>query len=432
MIYITGHKNPDMDSVCSAYAYANLKNQIDPANEYMAVRCGHLSDSAKKILNYADITPPPYKKDVYPRIADVMLHSDVQIDANASITTLAQTYHFSDPSASPVFENGKFLGLLFVDDITSWVMSEFKKYGKIVNIPKIKDIMHPHKTVAETSELFEDAKELLTLPKFRGVAVFENDEFKGYVTRRCFLEPPRYKVILVDHNEPEQSIPGIETADILEIVDHHRLDALKTDLPIFIDAEPLGSTCTIVYQLYLRNHLMPDENTAKALLTGLLADTLILKSPTTTPTDIETAKELSEICHVDVTAYGEGMFANMEQLGNRDIPSAISSDFKKYDEGGTRFGIGQIEVTTLHGFRDYQAKYYEALEEFRVKNGLDWAMVMITNVMKEYSLLLVTDFRANKHLPYAKKGEHLFDMPNVMSRKKQLLPEVIHAISIHT
>ena len=233
----------------------------------------------------------------------------------------------------------------------------------------------------------------------------------------------------MDHNEAGQSIPGIESAEVIEIVDHHRLDASKTNLPIFIDTEALGSTCTIVYQLFLRHGMMPDEYTARVLLAGLISDTLILKSPTTTHVDRETAAALSRICKVTTEDFGREMFSHVESLAKRDPENAILSDFKRYNENGVRIGIGQCEVTTLKDIDEYRDDYLACLESVKEKNGLDWAVVMITNVLKEHSILLTTGYRSEKYLPYVREGDRVYDMPNVMSRKKQLLPEMIYTLT---
>lgn len=430
VVYITGHRNPDVDSICSALGYANLKNLTDPANEYRPVRCSHLGDGTKKLLNAVGITAPPYMSNVYPKVGDVMLEPDIRVDADEPLTEYAEVYKEGIPSAIPVFENGEYCGLISVDDVTTWVVAELASGRKEMNIPAIRDVMRPYPGRMEVTDRFEDGKNLLLNSKKRGFPVFDGEEFKGFVTRRCFLDTPRYNVILVDHNEQSQSIRGLETANIVEIIDHHRLNALKTDLPLFIDAEPLGSTCTIVYQLYLRNGIRPDMETAKILLTGIITDTLILKSPTTTHTDVESAVTLAAICRESVEDYGRSIFSNIEGLKTRKPEAAISSDFKIYTESGVRFGIGQCEATSLKDLDEYLEAYFEGLESVRRTNGLDWAALMITDVIEERSVLLSTSFRAERNLQYTKIGEHLYDMPDVMSRKKQLLPEMLHCLAV--
>lgn len=427
-IYITGHRNPDLDSVCSAAAYAVLKNRIDPDNRYIPVRPGHLSESAKRILASLDITPPPYKRNIYPKVSDVMLTYSRKLDISGSLNDLASSYSEHNPSAAPVFDGDDFVGLVTVDDIATWMLLHLSEEGSINRIPSIKELMRDQAEPFDTDELFEDAKSVFYSSAKRGIAVYDDGEYAGYVTRRCFLNTPSHKVILVDHNEAGQSIRGIETATVVEIVDHHRLDAVRTDLPIFIDAEPLGSTCTIVYQLFLRNGITPDPETAKILLTGIISDTLILKSPTTTSVDIEAAAALSSICGADTEEFGLAMFSNTEGLKTRDPETAITSDFKTYSEKGVKFGIGQCEVTTLDDLDEYLGAYLEALEAVRVRNGLDWTVLMITNVLNEHSVLLCTDYKANRKLSYQALDSLVYDMPGVLSRKKQLLPEVLFAI----
>ena len=427
-IYITGHRNPDMDSICSAIAYADLKNLIDPANTYIPVRCSHMGESMQMLLETLGIEKPVYLRNACPKIADVMLPYDTKIQAGLTLSEYAKYVTVSTPSAVPVFDGEEFCGLLSVDDIAVWAMKNLADRGTIHEIPCVRELMGEQGERLQADSLFEEGKNAFLNSRFRGLAVFHGEEFVGYVTRRCFLNTPAYNVILVDHNEMGQSIKGVETANVLEIIDHHRLNAMKTTMPLFVDAEPLGSTCTIVYQLFLRNGIRPAQETARVLLTGILSDTLILKSPTTTQTDIESAAALAARCQMSVDEYGKKMFSNIRGLKNREPVSAITGDFKLYSEKGLRIGIGQCEVTTLHDLSEFAVEYLNALETVKTREGLDWALLMITDVIAEQSVLLSTDFYAEKHLPYSPESEHIFDMPKVMSRKKQLLPEVLNAL----
>ena len=429
-IYITGHRNPDLDTICSAMAYAGLKTILDPANEYIAVRCGHLSQSCENILSAMGITKPPYMPDVYPKVKDVMLSPGLKVDRNADLSEIAKTYKDTNPSVTPIFDKEKFVGLLSIDDITAWYMSGISNGRDLSKVPTVSEVMRDQAEPLQATDLFEDAKKALSASPKRGLSVYDGDEFVGYVTRRCFLKAPQYNVILMDHNEPRQSIKGIETANVCEIIDHHRLDTFKTNLPIFIDAEPLGSTCTIVYLLYLRNNLVPDKEVAKILLTGMMSDTLILKSPTTTAVDVEAAQALADIVGESVQDFGIRIFSHVESLSAVKPEKAILTDFKRYTEKGVSLGIGQCEATTLNDLDDYKEKFIKAHEDVRLKNGLDWAVVMITDVMKENSVLLSTDYKSAKNLPYALLEEGIYDMPGVMSRKKQLLPEMLFALGM--
>ncbi len=428
-IYITGHKNPDMDSLCSAYAYAVLKNRIDSENDYIAVRCGHLNENVKRILTFLGIEPLIYKSHIQPVVGDVVLNSELQPDANDPISSISAGYHSSNPSVMPVYDSNRFCGLLSVDDIAAWVMSELSDNGKVDRIPSIREVMGEQEEPVLSSELYEEVKKKLSVSKKRGLAVFCEGEFVGFVTRRCFLKAPRYNVILVDHNEPKQSIRGIENANIIEIIDHHRIDSVHTDVPILIDAEPIGSTCTIVFRRFISQGVTPDVLTARALLAGIVSDTLILRSPTTTSVDKEAAEALAKICGVDVSEFGFAMFANIEGLKSREPSEAIGSDFKLYTEGKFRFGIGQCEVTTLMDLDDYVEEYLDELESYRRSEGLDWAVLMITDILRENSVLLATEHNINKSLQYSRISLNVFDMPGVMSRKKQLLPELLSVVT---
>ena len=137
---------------------------------------------------------------------------------------------------------------------------------------------------------------------------------------------------------------------------------------------------------------------------------------------------LASIAKVDVEEYGLSMFSRVGGLKDKDPRAEISADFKEYSENGVNIGIGQCEVTTLNDLRDYSDSYLEALNEVRSMKGLDWAVLMITDVIHAHSALLCTDHRGNRHLPYSLIAKNIFDMPHVMSRKKQLLPEIIHAV----
>ena len=534
-VYITGHRNPDMDTVCSAYAYAQLKRILDPEHDYRPIICGHLSESLSKQLDTIGFTPQPYMRDVHPRVSDVMHHPDVVIDADSPIYNLVNVYSMKQPSVVPVTENGSFYGLLSVDDITRWflkdnstavpvydfsvkniasvlpgkvlhmgeserisasllagaaALDEFKsfvqpgmssivvmgvrhdhiEYALKMQVPAIiittsadlsgydfsqykglvyvtrlgtaetlrrlrmaapvKSIMGRQGERLQKTDLFDDAKEMLTASSLRGLPVFDGEEWVGYVTRRCFLEKPQYNVIMMDHNEESQSIRGIAEANILEVIDHHRVDAPKTNTPILFDVEPLGSTCTIVHQLYLRNGLIPDTMTAKVLLTGIICDTLILKSPTTTSIDVTSAEQLASMCGVrDIAAFGHELFSHSESLSAREPDKVINSDFKIYSQNGVKIGVGQCEVPFLTDLNDYSGKYLAALDAMAKAGGFGWVMLMVTDVMKGNSVLLSSDkAKYERKLSYVALGEHVYDMPGVLSRKKQLLPEILHAV----
>ena len=534
-VYITGHRNPDLDSLCAASAYARLKNLTDPANEYIAIHCSPVSDTVRKQMEEMGLEVPAYKKDVYPKVRDVMMTPQLFIQADAPIFDLINAYSTDKPSVVPIYEGDKFKGLLSVDDITGWFLSDNKEEereydltvenilkvipgrlihsggsgsirGKILvgaatfesfrafvdrypgcivvtgahkehieyaaskqmpaiiitadgELPDIDlagfegpvlmtslgtaetirrlRLAEPIETMMETAtetieidDLFTEGKKIFANSHTRGLAVTENGEFRGFVTRRCFLDMPANNVIMVDHNEPAQSIEGIETANVVEIIDHHRLDSLSTVMPIFIAAEPLGSVNTIIYQLYMRHGIMPDQTAARTMLTGIIADTLILRSPTTTAQDMSAVEMLARLAKVtSIEEFGEKLFSITDNLAIQEPARMIMSDFKQYENAGVKMGIGQCEVTTLGNVDEYADRYLEALGQVASSRGLDWTLLMITDVLRERSVLLATDFRASRDLPYIKIRKGIYSMPGVMSRKKQLLPTLLSVTS---
>lgn len=274
-----------------------------------------------------------------------------------------------------------------------------------------------------------EIKKIMKNLDHNGLAVLENGKLCGLVTNSCLIDPPQAKVIMVDHNEPAQSVEGIEEAEIIEILDHHRLGSIRTKHPIYVYARPLGSSCTIVYKHFLSAGITPPKPIAALLLSGILSDTIILRSPTTTPEDVAAAKALSTLAELDPETWGTDIFRHAASLTNSDPDKAIAGDFKIYTEHDTRVGISQMEVITLNDLAPVKESFLEALDRVRQKFALDWAMLMITDIIGEESILLSTEFSKAEHLIYHPLDKTSYHLPGVLSRKKQLLPEILHVLS---
>lgn len=293
----------------------------------------------------------------------------------------------------------------------------------------VKHIMNTAPLVIQHDDLFDDAKKKLLGSDLRGLPVLRDGAFAGVVTRRSFIEKPRRKLILIDHNESAQSIAGAHDADIREIIDHHRLGAEKTNAPIYVFSKPLGSSCTIVFQHYRMHGLVPEKAYAVLLLSGILSDTLHLKSPTATDEDRAAVDELARISGLDPADYYTSMRQTMATLEALDAETTTQGDFKIYRELGTAVGIAQVEVVSLEGIEGVASRFLEALERTKRNHGLDWTMLLVTDVMTEDSVLLMTPFaKAEDELAYDKLGDGLYHLPGVVSRKKQLLPEVLRVM----
>ena len=537
-IYITGHRNPDMDSVCSAWAYSILKNKLDDGNIYKPIMLGAANSNTKQFFASNSLDLPDFMHDAKPRVGEVKKSPTYSMTSSDPIYLLMDLYSRMRPTVVPVIDNGEYRCLLSSDDINNFFLREsrhgermsytlseenigrvikgtFLKHGsgKDVKAPymvgameygvflsrldkcqtkpvliigdrrkhleaaisrslpgivltgierldefdfdfssfsgfvyvsamdtaetlrlmrlstPLSDIMQSEDVKLDSDMLFDDAKKTLQESEYRGLSVYTDGKWSGFVTRRCFLDKPRKRFILVDHNEIEQSVPGIEDGEIVEILDHHRLAAPRMRTPIYICSEPLGSTCTIVYEQFRKWGVDIDAMTAKVLLAGLVSDTVMLKSPTTTDYDRHVAEKLSVIAGVDISRFSEELFSNDISLAEKDAESIIRSDMKTYKEGKTSFAIGQVEVTNIQEADGIKDKYIEALEAVRARGGLDWCMLLITDVIRGSSVLLTTDYPLVQKLAYEKISDGMLSLPGVLSRKKQLLPEILRVIS---
>ncbi len=319
------------------------------------------------------------------------------------------------------------------DDYEGWVYVSTKDTAETLRLLALstpsKYIMDKS-PIAKEDDYISDIGGILKNDYHRGMPVVDKDnKLKGILTRSDFLKKKKKSVILVDHNEYAQAVDGIEEAEIKEIIDHHRLGSVRTDLPIYVYAKPAGSSCTLVYQLYKFNKIDIPKDVASIMLSGILSDTVVLKSPTTTQEDIVASEELSKISNVDINELGEEIFSVTESLINRDIDEIVDSDFKIYKEFGVYVGIGQVEVTNLNEVDKVEDRLVEALNNKRKSKGLDWIMLMVTDIINRNSVLISLGAkRYNEGLHFSKISENKFYLPDIISRKKQLLPEVLRIL----
>jgi len=265
--------------------------------------------------------------------------------------------------------------------------------------------------------------------------VDENGLYLGIAHQREALNPPRLKIILVDHNEPRQAIAALEEAELLEILDHHRLGNPHTHTPIRFTVDIVGSTSTLVSEMTAEAGLSMPPALAGTLLAGLLADTLILTSPTTTPRDHTAAERLSRWAFVGgsllkgetLQSYRKAVLNAGAGLANRTPAEIVSTDIKPYEAGGFKFAVAQAEVTDLVQIAEHLDPLRDALNDLRNKRGLDFAMLLITDVVRGTSRLLVCSSAPPilDDLPYPPLADGTLEAIGVVSRKKQLLPVVL-------
>jgi len=272
-----------------------------------------------------------------------------------------------------------------------------------------------------------EIREIMAKERFRGFPVLdENGDYYGMISRRNLLGMKRKQVILVDHNERAQAVEGIENAEIVEIIDHHRLAAIETVQPVYFRNQPWGCTATIIYQMYREEGVEVDARTAGLLCSAIISDTLLFRSPTCTPVDKAAALELAAIAGVDADALGKEMFAAGSKLKNKTGQELFYQDYKVFDWEGTTVGIGQISSLDEVELAEVKKKVLDYMDKMSGRRGTDMFFIMLTSILHEYSEVLCDGQTALKLLktafPEALMEEKSGVLPGVVSRKKQLIP----------
>ena len=246
----------------------------------------------------------------------------------------------------------------------------------------------------------------------------------GLAFKSDVLNPPRPQLVLVDHNELAQAVAGAEDAESVEVLDHHRLGGgLKSTQPIRFVNEPVGSTCTLVARQFRGAGLEPQPAVALCMASGIISDTLFLKSPTTTDVDRDILAWLEPRCGVDLAAYAREFFEVGSALRSKAPAEVIREDCKEFTEHGVRFSISQIEETGFDLFWERKEDLREALEEYARRQGLDFSALLVTDVVSNGSVLLLSrESEAWEEINYPRLDRGLYELKNVVSRKKQLLP----------
>jgi manganese-dependent inorganic pyrophosphatase len=437
--YVIGHVNPDTDSIASAMGYAWLLRQRD-GMDTVAARAGALNPQSAWVLKQLKLEAPVLLTDASPRFESVMQRLDsIRPDAQLG---MAWTLASRTGGVAPVVdEDGKPYGLING-------LSLFKYFTEILG-PRpgdttVREMMSaPCRDAANTSvskfpangHIRDFLNRILRDEVDDYWVVDENGHYLGITHQRDLLNPPRLQIILVDHNEPRQAIAALEEAELLEILDHHRLGNPHTHTPIRFTVDIVGSTSTLVSEQTAEAGLSMPPALAGALLAGLLSDTLILTSPTTTPRDKEAAERLSRWAFVGgsplrgetIESYGKAVLSAGAGLSNRKPEEIVSNDVKVYEAGGFKLAIAQAEVTDLVQLSEHLAPLTHALDELKDKRGLDFAMLLITDIVRGSSRLIISSNATPvlDDLPYPPLPDGTRDAPGVVSRKKQLLPVVL-------
>ena len=424
--YVCGHRNPDTDSVMSAYALAELRRRTGTADAE-AICAGRVPEKAKWVFGHFGLKPIRAKRDVYVRVRDLIDPGVPTIDASLTLEAALMKLAESGESSLPVRDGaGRFVGMLSPAKLLRLFISKADLKVPVDSVP-----LHNCQQVLFEGDRVHDVRAAAIRNAHNHFPVVdESGVLLGTVLKRAFAEEPPCRMILVDHNEIEQGIPGLEELPVVEVVDHHRIAFAATKEPIKYTADVVGSTCTLVAKMYRAAGERPTREIAGVLIAGIVADTLLFQSPTTTATDRAMCAWLEKLCGESAESVMEGLMSVASPLASMTAEQALASDAKTYSEGGRKFVLAQIEEAQLAVFHQHAGELAAAMERAVKAQGLDFMALMVTDPVRGNSELLFRGSEAvRRALPYRRGADGCLQMPGVLSRKKQLLPEILSALA---
>ena len=539
-IYVIGHKNPDTDSICSAIAYADLRQKVT-GQVHEAKRAGHVNDETAYVLDRFGVEAPKLLTDVRLQVRDLDIHEMPGLKPNASIRDTWERMRQEQAKTLPIVKDDELVGVVSTGDIAKSYMDVYDseilskartQYRNIVKtldgtmitgnehgyfmrgkvaigasspnlmeefiekddlvilgdleeaqacavnidascmvickdaevspklIQKAKEqsiviIQTPYDTFTTArlinqsipvkfymtsgpltmfrmNDYVDDIKDIMAKKRFRDFPILDrHGRFKGFISRRRFLGASKKKVILVDHNERSQAVDGIEEAEIIEIIDHHRLGDIDTVSPITFRNQPVGCTATIINQMYEENEIEVPREIAGILCGAIISDTLLFRSPTCTPLDERTAKKLAKISDIDLEQMAQEMFNAGSNLKGKSAEDICFQDFKQFTVNDTIFGVGQITSMSKEELAAIRDMMTEHLPKVLEAHNLNMIYFMLTDILAESTELLCVGTGARGIALSA------FDLPDnakslilkgVVSRKKQLIPVLVETM----
>ena len=542
LVYVSGHRNPDTDSICSAIAYSYLLNATNKYNA-VPVRLGEINRETEYVLKRFGVEHPVLLKTVKQKVEDLNYDKVTVFSKDLTLKTAWFLLKQQNLKSAPILdEHGQLLGLLSTSNIIEGYMdqwdSEVLKKAKtpvenvidtleanviylnealkVINgdihiaamsgneakkrihendvvivggdrsddleelisvkpsliiltgsltsnehvVNKCKEqgisiVSTPFNTYQtsqqivqavpveyvmikgdiktfSTDDTLDYMKEVMSETRYRGYPVIDlNNRCVGSISRFALLKGLRKKVILVDHNERGQSIPGIEEADILEIVDHHRVADIQTVGPLLFRGEPLGSTATIVTRMFEEQDVEMPSHIAGLLLGAVVSDTLLFKSPTCTPVDTKIAKKLAEIAGVNIQKFAMEMFKAGTSLVGKTVDEIFNQDFKKFSFDNLQVGVAQVNSMDIEGFLPYKKDMLDYMNKFAEDNNLEFTLLLLTDIINANSEIFVGGPRPE--LVEKAFNVQLTDrqgtLEGVISRKKQVVPAITAVMS---
>lgn len=542
LVYVSGHRNPDTDSICSAIAYSYLLNATNKYNA-VPVRLGEINRETEYVLKRFGVEHPVLLKTVKQKVEDLNYDKVTVFSKDLTLKTAWFLLKQQNLKSAPILdEHGQLLGLLSTSNIIEGYMdqwdSEVLKKAKtpVENVidtleanviylneslkvvegdihiaamsgSEAKKRIHENDVVIVGGDRSDDLEELISVKpslivltgsltadenvvkkceeqgisiistpfntyqtsqqivqaipveyvmikgdiktfstddtldymkevmsetRYRGYPVIDlNNRCVGSISRFALLKGLRKKVILVDHNERGQSIPGIEEADILEIVDHHRVADIQTVGPLLFRGEPLGSTATIVTKIFDELDVEMPSHIAGLLLGAVVSDTLLFKSPTCTPVDTKIAKKLAEIAGVDIQKFAMEMFKAGTSLVGKTVDEIFNQDFKKFNFDNLQVGVAQVNSMDIEGFLPYKKDMLDYMNKFAEDNNLEFTLLLLTDIINANSEIFVGGPRPElvEKAFNVQLTECQGTLAGVISRKKQVVPAITAVMS---
>ncbi|MBP1889490.1 manganese-dependent inorganic pyrophosphatase [Clostridium moniliforme] len=540
VIYVTGHRNPDSDSICAAISYAALKNKIGeiPA---IPVRLGNVSRETQFILDYFNVKAPEFLETVKLKVEDLKIDNISPISPDISLKMAWNIMRDKNVKTIPVGDaNDHLLGVLSVSNLTSSYMDiwdnkilskseatidniidtlsakafyinkdvkvfpgkicvaamqpnslkEHIEAGDIVIVgdrPEIQEevinenvslmiligsttlseellekakkagitvISTPHDSFTaarliiqsipvryvmikddivsfSTEDLVEDVKEAMLESRYRSYPVIDSEgKVIGTISRYHLISNFKKKVIQVDHNERAQSVPGLEEAEVLEIIDHHRVADIQTNNPIYFRNEPIGSTSSIVSKCYFENGIRPSKEIAGILCGAIISDTLLFRSPTCTEQDKYLCNKLAEIAGINIEEFAKEMFKAGTSLQGKTVEQIFNQDFKPFTMGDTKIGVAQVNTMDIEGFMPLKEEMLTYMNKKADESGFDMVMLLLTDILNEGSQILVAGKKPEivEDAFSIKLEDSMSFLPGVLSRKKQVIPPLTSSI----
>ena len=545
-VCVVGHKNPDTDSICSAIAYAYLKNQLGEKNgdlNYVPCRAGTVSAETQFVLDRFHFRQPRYLENIGTRVKDMEIRRTPGVDGKISVKDAWEFMKTQNVFTLAITDEGNHLeGLVTTNDIAKSYMDENDSAivsvaktpyrnilktleaemvvgdesasldkGKVIIAAANPDVMEnyidPHDcvilgnryesqlmailagagciivclgapvsrtiqhmakdhgttvlvtkldtyTVARLinqcmpidffmksdnlmtfglNDFTDEIQESMLKKRYRDFPILDkNGCYIGTISRRNLMGVHKRALILVDHNEVSQAVDNVENAEILEVIDHHRLGSLETVNPVFFRNEPVGCTATIIWEMFHERHVEIPENIAGLLCSAILSDTLIFRSPTCTVLDKMAARELAKIANLDYEEYAKEMFAAGSILRDKTPEEIFYNDFKTFDNNGLIIGIGQVTSMSQQELDEIAVRMKPFLEKQYTEKGLDLAFFMLTNIIEEDTLMLCYGKDAGELVKNAfgvEVNNNEANMKSVVSRKKQVVPAIMDALN---